>query len=179
MSLSGQDIARGVVQRQFKRIMLGKVDHGSSDSSSVTASVFLMNLSKSVSMDISVGVVNTLNDGVAVTYPALPGTLQITPITKGDGNDVDLLGNPIFSSPNFTGPLTIPNGWEFATMVPKARVDVVFNPTPWPTGFVGLVVLDIMAEYTGRWWDPTAVAQLLNKIVLIPGGQPFYRTGGT
>lgn len=180
MSLSGQDIAKGNLQRNFKRVILGVMDNGSSDSSSVTQRVWLRNLSKNVSLLVQTGFVNTAStQNLVPTYPALPGTLQITPVTQGDGSDQYLYGNPVFSTPAFTGALTIPNGWEWQSVSPLAAIDVTVNPTPWPTATAGMFVLDVIAEFTGAWWDAQAVAQLLNKITVEPAFTQFHKTGGT
>jgi len=179
MSLSGQNVARGEIQRAFKRVPLVQFIPGTSDQASVTMSLEITGMSKSVNMNVSAGFVLVDNTQGPRFYPAGPGTIQITPITKGEGTDVDLYGNPIFSSPNFAGALTLPNGWEFATMVPKCRVDVVVNPTPWDHNTAGLIVVDILAEYTGKWWDPGTVAMLLNRITVLPlFTNPVIKVGG-
>jgi hypothetical protein len=74
--------------------------------------------------------------------------------------------------------LTIPNGWEFETLCPKVAIDVAVNAANWATGINGLFVMDINLEYTGAWWDPATVAQLLNRVVVEPPAT-WYRTGGT
>jgi hypothetical protein len=175
---SGEAILTGIVQRQLKRIVLGDVVLGASSTASVSSRIWLTGLSKAVSVIVQAGFVVNGGNNFIPTYPANPGTLQITPITKGDSNDGDLYGNPIFSSPSFTGPLTLPNGWEFNTLAPKAMIDVVFNAPAWSTLTAGQVVLDIGLEYTGNWWDPKTVAKLLNRVTVEPG-QSWVRAGGT
>jgi hypothetical protein len=128
------------------------------------------NLSKNVSCIVNVGAIRPgANANYLNNYLANPGTLQITPITNGDGNDQYVWGQPIFTTPFFTAPLTLPTGWEFTTMAPKAQFDVAVDTTKWAASQAGdQIVLDFAIEYVGAWQDPTAVARILNDVVLTP-----------
>jgi hypothetical protein len=176
-NLSGQSVAKGNLQRNFKRIPLGYFLSTAADSTSFTARFFFLNLSSNVKILVQVGLVNN-NPNLAANQ-VQSGTLQITPITKGDGNDLDLWGNPVFSSPNFSGPLNLPNGWEFTSLTPKCAIDVTVNSSAFPGGTNGTIVADIIAEYVGAWWDPTAVAELLNRITIEAPVSPPTKVGTT
>ncbi len=169
-SLSGQDIAKGILRRNFKRLPLFLWGTGTPTAATIVQSLIVNNLSKNLSCFVNVGAVKpgaNADFGVTRGYLATPGTLQITPITNGDGNDQYVWGNPVFTSPNFTGPLTIPNGWEFATSAPIVQVDVSVDTTKWAAANAGdLIVMDFAVEFSGAWWDPTAIAEMLNRVSL-------------
>lgn len=176
--LSASAIQRGEVQRTLKRIILAKFSTTGIQGNPFTARVVLRNLAKSVGVGIQVGWVDADNN-LKPTYPTTPGTLQITPITRGDGNDSPLYGNPIFSSPGFSGPLTIPNGWEFNSMVPSCAIDVAIDPNEWGNSATGQIGLDINLEYCGAWWDPETVMNLLNRVTCEPDfNQPYNFNSG-
>ncbi len=122
-------------------------------------------------------------------YPAIPGTMQITPIVNNPQAPKAYL-REVFQDPTAVGtdnanhPLgqDIPFGWSFNPGgADEARVDVVIPAAAYVAeSLVGTLVGLVTVEYTGSWWDVRTVQKAIGN-VNVPAGDdvlPSILTAG-
>ena len=107
-------------------------------------------------------------------YPAAPGTMQIIPMTNFTDANKGWL-RPVFQDPtnvlNVNAPLPqeIPFGWNDVAETDEIEVEVVVDLDSYNASDVdGDLVVQAMVEYSGSWWDATAILFEMNQVQFAP-----------
>jgi hypothetical protein len=136
-----------------------------------TFRVWLRGLSSSLVLHIGVGIASQQQP----TYPATPGTVQLTPVmNQGRNSDRPLWLRPVFqdpaSSPVVNTPLAvnIPQGWEtLSTSADAVAIDVSMDTTFYALALIeGALQVQVTVEYNGQWPDAHTVRKVLQRVTL-------------
>ncbi len=175
---SGDSIRRGDLKRRLPTIRLLDLD-GTTDTSpsgTRTFRLLLKNLSDCLVFQIAVGIVGP--EGTLFqpsSYPVLPGTVQLTPLTNfPDSGKLAL--REVFQDPtsvtNVDAPLPqeIPFGWNDNAETDEVQIDISIPMLGYNASTItGQLVAQAMVEYAGAWWDVDAIHAALNQVVFGPG----------
>jgi hypothetical protein len=136
-----------------------------------TFRVWLRGLSSSLILHIGVGVSSQQQP----TYPATPGTVQLTPTMNHERkSDRPLWLRPVFQDPsaspvnNAPLPVNIPQGWEtYSTSADSVAIDVSMDTTQYATALIeGALQVQVTVEYNGQWQDAHTVRKVLQRVTL-------------
>jgi hypothetical protein len=152
--------------------------------------LWLTGLSGNLKVQISCGMLPA-GDGSNNTPFAWPpggGNIQLYPCTKfPDVGQRHVFLRPVFQDPtnvtNTNAPLPqeLPFGWEGAfTLADDVMIEVNMVATNFAgTALTGSVVVQVVVEYNGAWWDIAAIARAMGKVNLTGAGNPApFGTGG-
>ena len=183
---SGDSIRRGDLKRRLPTIRLIDFD-GTIDTApdgTATFRLLLKNLSDCLVFQIAVGIVGP--EGTLFqpsSYPVLPGTVQLTPLTNFPDSG-KLAVRPVFQDPtsvtNVNAPLpqAIPFGWNDNAETDEVQIDISVPLASYDsTDISGQLVCQAMVEYAGAWWDVDAIHAALNQVVFGPGTGTLQEVG--
>ena len=108
--------------------------------------------------------------------PAGAGTMQIIP-QSNFGDSPKLQFRPVFQDPtavdhlNHPLPQAIPFSWNFLGECDEAIIEVVLDGNAWSESNLTVkIVLQVMVEYFGPWWDAEAYRLAMGQVQLSPPG---------
>jgi hypothetical protein len=183
---AGNSINHGDLKRRLPTIRLLDMD-GTLDTAptgTLTFRLLLKNLSDCLDFQIAVAIEGA--DGTLfepTDYPALPGTMQLIPLTNfPDARKLAL--RPVFQDPtsvtNVNAPLpqAIPFGWNDTAETDEVILDVSIDISQYDsTDITGTLVAQAMVEYNGNWWDVEAVLAAMDQVVFGPGTHKLAKIG--
>jgi hypothetical protein len=180
----------GNLRRYLQSVALFELDPTTTPGENVTRELWLTGLSGNLKLQISVGMIREGDDGNSTPYvwPADGGTVQLYPTTKfPDVGQRRVFLRPVFQDPtdvtntNEPLPQELPFGWEGAfTMADDVMIEVTLNAAAFAsTALTGQVVVQVVVEYNGAWWDIAAISRAMGKVNLTGGSVPQkFGTGG-
>jgi hypothetical protein len=184
-SFSNELYKIGDLKRRLPLDTLAFMAMGSVPSAPTTGSFsfrrVLKNLNGGLSIHVAVGVVglDVSSSIEASFFPALWGTVQLTPVNVFP-DAPPLFLRPVFQNPaianNSNNPLgqDLPFGWEFETEADQVYIDVTVSADAIASiHVVGRLVIEVEIEYTGNWPFPEAVKFMLTQPQLVGGSNPM------
>lgn len=173
---------KGNLKRRLVSATIATISPGENPGGSKTVTAVIEGLSSVLTVFMGVGAFTIDTDGntyplPAALWPAAPGSVQMTPQTNfPDRGKIPF--RPVFQDPtaidnaNHPLPMVLPFSWNFPGESDEGVIEIILNIAAWAaSGKVAAIVLQCMVEYTGAWWDYTAVQQALGQVTIsVPGG---------
>lgn len=143
-----------------------------------TTRVRLNGINPNLSICISAGI-TLLGSNAQPAYPALPGTLRVTPYMTSNDGDILYLKDLTIAPATIPAAYTLGPGLNLAAtadnpnfgaqLADAALIEVEADPAQYTLFNVGgpaKIVVTVEATYNGQWWDTAAIEYLLGKLVL-------------
>jgi hypothetical protein len=173
----------GNLRRYLQSVALFQLDPTTTPGVDVTRRIWLTGLSGCLKLQIAVGMLPSGdgNNNDPFAWPAGGGTLQLYPCTKfPDAGQRHVFLRPVFQDPtnttNTNAPLAqeLPIGWEGAfTEADDVMIEVTLTAAGFAaTGLTGTVVVQVVVDYNGAWWDIATIQQAMGKVNLIGASEP-------
>ena len=180
----------GNLRRYLQSVAIFQLDPTTGPEGGNTQRLWLTGLSAVLKVQIACGMIPAGDGGnnTPFAWPAGGGTLQLYPCTKfPDVGQRHVFLRPVFQDPtnvtNTNAPLAqeLPFGWEGAfTLADDVLIEVILNQGNWSgSALAGSIVVQVVVEYNGAWWDIAAIEKAMGKVNLMGTGNPlFFGTGG-
>lgn len=183
---SADGFKTGSLIRRLEPVRLANVNdtvNGNELSGTPTLSADITGLTSGLTVHLAVALCTNrgtnANPIKASAYPAVPGTMQLTPVVLNPQAPPAWL-RPVFQDPTATDngnhPLgqNIPYGWSFVSEgADMIRVDVDIAVVNYAATLIrGTLICFATIEYTGPWWDPKAVELALGQVRMVQTSDP-------
>ena len=182
---------RGVLKGNLKRRIVSstimKFSPGEAGSGTETVTLLIGGLCNLVDVFVGIGGYQETAEGnlvplPAALWPAGAGTVQLVPQTAFPDSP-KLLFRPVFQDPtattntNVPQPEELPFSWNIPGECDEAVVQIILDRDAWQgSGLTGGVVVQVMAEYFGPWWDADAYMLAMGQIQLSAPNKPLVFT---
>lgn len=141
-----------------------------------TAKFRLRGLSPNFNLQIAAGIISSASNDTP-NYPALPGTLKVTPyVQTADGDILYLktltLAPQVLPASYALGPglligATADNPEYGNNLADGAVVEVEIDPAQYATlNIYGRCVVAITATYNGDWWDIETISNMISQLTI-------------
>jgi hypothetical protein len=141
-------------------------------------------------ISISAGI-SLVGSNKVPAYPALPGTLKVTPYQLADSGEVLYLKDLTIAPATLPACYTLGPGLGLAStadnpnfgaqLADAALIEVDIDPAQYTLFNVGgpaKIVVAVEATYNGQWWDTDTIEYLLGKLALQGTNSQFVITTG-
>lgn len=182
---------RGVLKGNLKRRMLSSTiatfSPGEAGSGPETIRLQLTGLCNLLDVFVGVGAYQITAEGNKIALPAASwpvggGTVQLVPQTNFPDSP-KILFRPVFQDPtavtnaNFPLPEDLPFSWNMPGECDEGLIEVILDRDAWQgSGLTGGVMVQVMAEYFGPWWDEEAYRLAMGQLNLSPPNKPLIIT---
>ncbi len=175
---------KGDLIRRLPQITIATFAPSSGDAEGiVTFRVKVQGLSRLLAIDIGIGIAPEEGQD-QVLYPVNPGTVQITPVMRREGNPALAL-KPALLVPALVPVLfTISEGYLAGgdQGVPltgdEAWLDIVLDPLEYvDSGIIGRMLVEVTGTYVGGIMDPKIIEHVLGQLRVNDSTSLRFQTG--
>ena len=176
-------VLKGNLKRRLVSASLAFTNVAVETSGLVTLRSVITGLCDVLNVFVGIGAFQVDDDGnevalPAALWPAGGGTMQIIPQTNFPDRGKVLL-RPVFQNPasltphdNDPLPQALPFSWNFPGECDEAVIETILDTGVWEGTDATLgkvaIVLQVMVEYNGYWWDAEAINLALGQVQLAP-----------
>lgn len=177
MNLTGgtRGVLKGNLKRRLVSATIARVSPGEVGSGQVNLQALLTGLSGVVNVFVGCGAYQETVEGNLIAFPPASwpvgaGTIQMTPQTNfPDAPKIQF--RQVFQDPTANDnddhplPMALPFSWNFPGECDEALIDIMLDRDVFQgTGLNIAIVLQVMIEYYGPWWDAEAFTLVMGQV---------------